>query len=66
MKEKTIQGGLVMSQMHYSIASILAMLDNGKYSKHDITQALADLKAMKNSISSYQYENIKALLEAKL
>lgn len=55
-----------MSQMHYSIASIMAMLDAGKYSKADITQALADLKAMKNSISSYQYENIKALLEAKL
>ena len=55
-----------MSQMHYSIASIMAMLDNGKYSKSDITQALADLEAIKDNISSYQYKNIKALLEAKL
>ena len=55
-----------MSQMHSSVASIMAMLDRGKYSKSDIEQALADLEAMKKSINKYTYENTKALLEAKL
>ena len=55
-----------MSQMHYSTASIMAMIDRGEYSRGDINQALADLEAMKNSISSNQYNSIKALLESKL
>ncbi|MBQ9844023.1 MAG: hypothetical protein IJO31_07715 [Oscillospiraceae bacterium] len=55
-----------MSQRYSSVASIMAMLDSGRYSQSDITQALADLEAMKKSISSYQYESIKSLLEAKL
>ena len=42
------------------------MLDRGNYTKSDVTQALADLEAMKENISSYQYKNVKALLEAKL
>ena len=55
-----------MSQMHYSIASIMSMLERDDYTKSDIIQALADLEAMKKSISSYQYNSIKSLLEAKL
>jgi len=55
-----------MSQMHSSTASIEAMLDRGGYSSEDIKQALADLDAMKNSISEYTYKNLKALLQAKL
>lgn len=55
-----------MSQMHYSLASIMEMLELGKYTRSDIVQALADLEAMKDNIGSYQYKNIKALLEAKL
>lgn len=54
-----------MSQMHYSTASILAMLE-GKYSKEDIKQALADLEAMKKNIPEYTYQSIKALLEDKI
>ncbi len=54
-----------MSQMHSSTASILAMLD-GRYTKEDIYQALADLEAMKNNISDNTYKSIKALLQAKL
>lgn len=54
-----------MSQVYSSTDSILAML-NGKYTKADITQALADLEAMRDNISDYKYENIKALLKAKL
>ena len=64
-KEDSSKGGIPMSQMHYSTDSILAMLE-GKYSKEDIKQALADLEAMKENISEYTYKNIKALLEAKL
>lgn len=56
---------MIMSQMHYTTDSILAMLE-GKYSKEDVIQALADLEAMKKSIPEYAYINIKALLEGKL
>ncbi len=49
-----------------SVASIMAMLENGRYTREDIQQALNDLNAMKNNISEYQYKNVKALLEAKL
>ena len=62
----TNKGGYDMSQMHSSTASIEAMLDRGGYSSEDIKQALADLDAMKNSISEYTYKNLKALLQAKL
>ena len=55
-----------MSQMHYSVASIMAMLDRGEYSTSDINQALADLEAMKKNIPSSTYESVKALLKAKL
>ena len=55
-----------MSQMHYSIESIMAMLERGKYTTSDIEQALADLEAMKTSISDYTYKNTKRLLEDKL
>ena len=65
-QKKNTQGGFIVSQMHSSIASILSMLDRGNYTKSDVTQALADLEAMKENISSYQYKNVKALLEAKL
>ena len=53
-----------MSQMHYTTDSILAMLE-GKYTKEDIIQALADLEAMKKNIPEYTYNNVKALLEDK-
>jgi hypothetical protein len=54
-----------MSQMHYSLESIITMLE-GRYTKEDIKQALADLEAMRSNIGDYQYKNIKALLEDKL
>ena len=59
-----MKGGMSMSQMHYTTDSILAMLE-GKYTKEDIIQALADLEAMKKNIPEYTYNNIKALLEDK-
>ena len=55
-----------MSQRHFSVDSIMAMLELGKYTRSDLIQALADLEAMKDNIGSYQYKNIKTLLEAKL
>ncbi|MEG0751155.1 MAG: hypothetical protein RR998_06125 [Oscillospiraceae bacterium] len=42
------------------------MLDKINYTKDDIKQGLADLDEMKNSISTYKYLNIKALIETKL
>ena len=54
-----------MSQRHFHVESILAMLD-GKYTKDDIKQALNDLDAMKDNIKKSTYESVKALLEAKL
>ena len=62
---KLFIGGVLMSQVYSTTDSILAML-NGKYTKADITQALADLDAMRANISDYTYKNIKVLLEAKL
>ncbi|MEG1809170.1 MAG: hypothetical protein RR244_04900 [Oscillospiraceae bacterium] len=55
-----------MSQTYSSTESILAMLDKINYTKDDIKQGLADLDEMKNSISTYKYLNIKALIETKL
>lgn len=49
-----------------SVESIMQMLERGKYSRSDITQALADLEAMKPYISDSSYRSVKALLEAKL
>lgn len=54
-----------MSQTYTSVEGILAMLDK-KYTKGDIVQALADLEAMKKSISTNKYESMKKLLEDKL
>jgi len=54
-----------MSQMHRSVESILAMLDQ-KYTEQDIAQALADLEAMKENIKEYTYNNVKKLLQDKL
>ena len=54
-----------MSQMYFSVESILEMLDR-KHNIADIKQALADLEAMKKSIKTSTYESVKALLEDKL
>lgn len=54
-----------MSQRYSSVDSILAMLD-GNFTEADIITALADLEAMKKSITKNKYESVKKLLEDKL
>jgi len=56
-----------MSNTYSSLASIDALLARD-YKTTEITQALADLKAMYSdgNISEYQYKNYKTLLEQKL